>query len=171
MAGDERHQQGSEQRGPVGRVVDNIRQDAQVEEVSSAKYEDPLRRAEAPEEAKAEAQEAELGESWPLVGTGIMTDGMWKGFLFGSVVGGLIGAVVLVPVAFFVAQDLALWIRLVLFGVIGALAGGTAGAMYFGGRVPELEGEVVDGDERPSAGTTLRDPHTDARGNEPRRSA
>jgi hypothetical protein len=33
-----------------------------------------------------------------------------------------------------------------------------------GGRQPELEGETVDADGRPSVGTTLRDPGTDARG-------
>jgi hypothetical protein len=36
--------------------------------------------------------------------------------------------------------------------------------MYLGGREPELEGETLDADDRPSIGTTLRDPHTDARG-------
>jgi hypothetical protein len=33
-----------------------------------------------------------------------------------------------------------------------------------GGREPELEGETLDADGRPSIGTTLRDPHTDPRG-------
>jgi hypothetical protein len=36
--------------------------------------------------------------------------------------------------------------------------------MYFGGRVPELQGETVDADGRPSVGSTPRDPNSDERG-------
>jgi hypothetical protein len=43
-------------------------------------------------------------------------------------------------------------------------AGGVGGALYLAGPEPELEGETLDADDRPSIGTTLRDPHTDARG-------
>ena len=54
--------------------------------------------------------------------------------------------------------------RIVVVVLAGALAGGTAGALYLGGREPELEGETLDADGRPSIGTTLRDPRRDDRG-------
>ena len=53
---------------------------------------------------------------------------------------------------------------LLVAAIIGAVGGGTVGALYWGGRLPELEGEMNDADNRPSVGTTLRDPNTDDRG-------
>ena len=149
----------------LGKVVENIRHDIEVEDVHQGKHEGAAGMGADTRERGAAQQEAEMTESKPLVGTGIMTSGMWKGFLFGSLVGGLIGAALFAPLSFFLLEDTSLWVRLLLFGACGALGGATAGALYFGGRVPELEGELVDADHRPSAGTTMRDPHTDARGN------
>jgi hypothetical protein len=53
---------------------------------------------------------------------------------------------------------------MLIAAMCGALAGSTALAVYLGGREPELEGEVQDVDDRPSIGTTPRDPRTDRRG-------
>jgi hypothetical protein len=71
--------------------------------------------------------------------------------------------VLLLPVAL-IPFGFSLTGRLLMCGIIGALAGGTAGALYFGGRMPELEGETVDADGTPSVGTTPRDSRTDERG-------
>jgi len=54
--------------------------------------------------------------------------------------------------------------RIVICVSVGALAGATAGAMYWGGRLPELERETVDADGRPSSGSSPRDPRHDDRG-------
>lgn len=48
--------------------------------------------------------------------------------------------------------------------IAGALAGAAAGGVYWGSWTPELEGETVDTDGRPSNSTSLRDPGTDERG-------
>lgn len=102
-----------------------------------------------------------------VAGPGVpaMTGPMWKGLIIGSVLGGAIGAVLLAPLALLVDMgDVALWVRLLIVGGIGAVGGGAAGAHYWGGRLPELSGESLDADNTPSAGSTLADPGTDARG-------
>ena len=95
-----------------------------------------------------------------------MSDAQWKGGLLGALVGGLIGLVVLLPLGLIPWGGLDLAWRLVVAGIASAFAGGTAGALYWGGRESELEGEWVDADNRPSVGTTMRDPRTDERGRE-----
>ncbi|HWH33856.1 MAG TPA: hypothetical protein VNT56_00875 [Acidimicrobiales bacterium] len=112
------------------------------------------------QEQRREAGQAQGGGP----GLPAMTDGQTKGLLVGSLVGGLIGMALLVPLAFIPVSGLSLPGRLIICAIAGALAGGTAGAMYLGGRVPELEGETVDADGRPSVGSTPRDPGSDARG-------
>ena len=108
-------------------------------------------------------QRDEAAESWVGRGVPAMTDAQAKGFLVGPVVGGLIGALVFLPLALIPFIDPVGW-RILFVALAGAFAGGTAGALYMGGREPELEGETLDADGRPSIGTTLRDPHTDPRG-------
>jgi hypothetical protein len=108
-------------------------------------------------------QQDEAAETWVGPGAGAMTDGQWKGLLAGSLIGGIIGAVVFLPLALVPFTD-NVALRLLVVALAGALAGGTAGALYQGGRQPELEGETLDRDGRGSDGTTLRDPGTDDRG-------
>ena len=107
-------------------------------------------------------QQDEVAESW--FGLGFLTDAQSKGSLAGIVVGAVIGAVLFLPLGLIGWTGLALGWRLAIAALCGALAGSTALAVYLGGREPELEGEVQDVDGRPSIGTTLRDPHSDARG-------
>lgn len=109
-------------------------------------------------------QSSEADKAWAGPGVPASTDGQVKGLFIGSLVGGAIGLVLLLPLAFIPVGGLALTGRLILCAIVGALAGGTAGAMYFGGRVPELQGETMDADGRPSVGSTPRDPNSDARG-------
>lgn len=113
-------------------------------------------------ELRAEQQD-EAAQSWGGPGVPVMTDAQAKGFAFGAIVGGAVGALVLLPLALIPFLDPAI-ARVLIVVLAGALAGGTAGALYFGGREPELEGETLDANGRGSVGTTLRDPHTDARG-------
>jgi hypothetical protein len=108
-------------------------------------------------------QQDEAAQSWVGPGVPAMTDGQWRGLVGGALIGGAIGALLFLPLALIPFMDGA-GLRVLLCVVAGALAGGTAGALYQGGRQPELEGETVDADGRGSVGTTLRDSTTDARG-------
>jgi hypothetical protein len=76
----------------------------------------------------------------------------------------VVGALILIPLGFIGWGGLALGWRLAIAALCGALGGAAAAAVYLGGRGPELEGETTDADERPSIGTSLRDPGTNARG-------
>lgn len=107
-------------------------------------------------------QREEIGQSW--YGLGFLTDAQVKGGLIGAVIGALIGAVVLLPFGLLDWDGIGLGSRLGLATLCGAIAGATGLAVYLGGREPELEGETQDVDDRPSIGTTLRDPHTNERG-------
>ena len=109
-------------------------------------------------------QRQEAGEAWAGPGVPASSDGQAKGLVVGSLLGGAIGLVLLLPLGFIPVGGLALTGRLILCAIVGALAGGTAGALYFGGRVPELQGETKDADGRPSVGSSMRDPGSDSRG-------
>lgn len=108
-------------------------------------------------------QTAEGAEPLSKGGPLPMTSGQWKGTVLGGLIGGLIGVVVTLPVALIPFLD-SVVVRIVVVVIIGLLAGATAGAVYFGGRMPELEGETIDVDGDPSVGSSLRDPDTDPRG-------
>lgn len=115
----------------------------------------------------ASLRREQLREGDELVGVPtvpVMTTPMRRGMFGGAVLGGLIGALIAFPIAFLVLAGESLAVRLVVVIGIGFTAGATAGAVYFGGRAPELSGESFDADGRPSAGSSLRDPRTDARG-------
>jgi hypothetical protein len=107
-------------------------------------------------------QQDEVAQSW--LGLGALTDAQFKGGLAGALVGGAVGALLFLPLGFVEWGGLALGWRMLIAAVCGALAGSTALAVYLGGREPELEGEVRDVGDRPSIGTTPRDPSTDRRG-------
>jgi hypothetical protein len=147
------------------RVVEDV--EAAVDRATAPehprKYADSDEPTNDPDELRTE-QRRESREAWVGPGIPVMSDAQLKGGLFGALAGGLIGMVLLLPLGFIPWGDLDLVWRLVVAGITGALAGGTAGALYWGGREPELEGETVDADNRPSVGTSLRDPSTDERG-------
>ena len=82
-------------------------------------------------------QEREGQQTWAAL-TSTQFRGMWMGFLLGAVV----GAVVLLPFGFIEMGDLALGWRLLILAGIGAMGGGTAGAVYWGGRMPEIKGDT-----------------------------
>jgi hypothetical protein len=123
----------------------------------------PAERAHAtdPQTLRREQQD-EVAESW--FGLGFLTDAQFKGAVAGIVAGAVVGAVLFLPLGLVPFAGLALGWRLGIAALCGALAGSTALAVYLGGREPELEGEVQDADDRPSVGTTLRDPRRDRRG-------
>lgn len=114
-------------------------------------------------ETLREEQVAETAEPLASSGPPHMTHGQWRGMLFGGLAGGIIGALLFLPVALvpFMASAMA---RVLVVVIVGWLAGATAGAVYWGGRTPELEGEAVDVNGRPSIGTAPRSRGTDERG-------
>ncbi len=107
-------------------------------------------------EALESEQRREADDSWAGPAVGAASDAQFKGLLIGSIVGGAIGLVLFLPLAL-IDLGLSPVGRLLLVAIVGALVGGTAGALYMGGRMPELEGETVDADGQPSRGSTPRD--------------
>ncbi len=114
-----------------------------------------------PEVLRREQQD-EAAQSW--AGFGAITDAQFKGGVVGIAAGTVAGALLFLPLGLIGWGGLAIGWRLAIAALCGALAGTTAMALYLGGRRPELEGETQDADDRPSVGTTPRDPRTDARG-------
>lgn len=93
------------------------------------------------------------------------TNAQSKGLVFGALVGGTLGALLFLPLGFISWGDsVSSLLRFVTMAAIGALAGASVGAVYWGGRLPELEGETVSADNTPGGGTSMRDPRTDDRG-------
>jgi hypothetical protein len=119
-----------------------------------------------PEEPQGlvEHQQAELEHLHTVAPSAPMTRGQWHGFWVGTLVGGGIGLVLGAVVGLVPFADLAIGWRVLITAVAGAVAGGTAGAVYFGGRVPEIEGEMTDADGKPAIGSSPRDPSTDSTG-------
>lgn len=116
-----------------------------------------------PERLRGE-QFREAEEVGGAPGVPVMTGPMWKGMMGGGVAGAVVGGVIAAPFAFIPTDYADFGIRLLVIVIVGIVAGATAGSIYFGGRAPELSGESVDNDNTPSAGSSLRDPNSDARG-------
>jgi hypothetical protein len=95
---------------------------------------------------------------------GVLTEAQGHGFWYGGIIGGLVGAVLFWPVGFVSWGGVALGWRLLTMAILGGMAGAVIGAVYFAGRLPELEGEMTGAHNQPADGTTLRDPGTDERG-------
>ncbi len=109
-------------------------------------------------------QHREAAEIAGAPGVPAMTGPMAKGMVGGGLLGALIGGLVMAPLALLPVMSESIGVRLIVVVCIGLAGGATAGAVYFGGRAPELSGESVDADNRPSAGSSLSDPNSDARG-------
>lgn len=115
------------------------------DDLPQPKYRD----VEAPAEDVAEArleQQREMGTAGSVAGpTALLaTDAQGRGMLVGGSIGALIGAVLFLPLGLLDLINLDLVARVVIFSGCGAIAGGVAGAVFGGGRVPELEGEATD---------------------------
>jgi hypothetical protein len=94
----------------------------------------------------------------------VMTEAQGHGFWMGGIGGGLVGAALFWPVGFIGWGTVALGWRILVCAIIGAMAGAVIGAVYFAGRLPELEGETTGAHNQAEDGTTLADPGTDERG-------
>lgn len=82
---------------------------------------------------KAEMQEETENSFLSPQAALIATKEMAKALALAVPLGALIGAALLVPFAFFFFTDFALWGRIVVAGLIGAVAGATVGAVAGGG--------------------------------------
>jgi hypothetical protein len=122
----------------------------------------PTNGSPARESDGTEPMHDELAHSTAAPGMPVATSGSMKGLVFGSVLGGAIGFVLLTPLGFIPLAGMDLIWRLTLFAVVGMLAGGTAGAVYEGARIPMLEGEATEDDgvvlglQGEQSGTPLR---------------
>jgi len=95
-----------------------------------------------PREDPVSAIDREMDDVWGGPEIGVMTKSQARGLVLGAIIGGLIGAVLLQPLALIHIEGFGpLW-RMAAVGVAGALAGATAGSLYLGGRLPQTEGEV-----------------------------
>ncbi len=137
--------------------------DERVASEHPRRYADGDRPTDDPHELRRE-QTREVDEIVAGPGVSAFTGPMWRGLLLGGVLGAAIGFALAVPVALVPFGGFPWWGRLLIVGVSFMAAGATAGAHYWGGRLPELSGESVDADNTPSAGSTLADPRTDDRG-------
>ena len=92
--------------------------------------------------------------------------GHTKGGFAGALIGGAIGALLLWPFGFigWGGAEVALGLRILTCAIIGALAGGTVGVVYWGGRLPELDGSTLSASGEPQSSTSPADPTTDERG-------
>jgi hypothetical protein len=99
------------------------------------------------------------------VGPGVMTRAQVHGIFGGGLVFGIIGALIGVPFGFIGwGWDVPLIARIGVTALVGLFAGAAIGAVYWGGRLPELEGELTSESNEPSSGSSFSDPSTDDRG-------
>jgi hypothetical protein len=90
-------------------------------------------------------QQLESERSVPVTGSNLFTPAQAKGAALWAVIGGAAGAVVFgLAGLFFTLGDLPAVATAAVLAFIGALAGGSAGFVYGGGRQPEVDGEVRD---------------------------
>jgi hypothetical protein len=135
---------------------------AEMQPKYAARDADPAQRTDRAELEAEQHREAGSQVSGPrYVSMAAATNSQVKGLAGGGGLGALIGALLFLPLAFIEMGGIPVAGRIAIVVIVGALAGGTAGAVYFGGRQPELDGETVDADGRPSVGSTPRDPGTD----------
>ncbi len=93
-------------------------------------------------------QRAETGVSGTVgPSTPAIPDAMSRGLWRGGVIGAVIGAIVLTPVALIPMADLSLIARLVIVWVVGIAGGAALGSVFFGGAVAEVEDADSDGDD------------------------
>lgn len=105
-----------------------------------------------PERPTSEPSVAELRrqQQEETSSSGVGTPGQWHGAIFGALLGGFVGGVLLLVVAVVAFAD---GPGIVVLPLIGVSFGGVAGLVYQGGRNPEREHELVTaaGNPDPSA--------------------
>jgi hypothetical protein len=150
-------------RHPLHRAEDWLDEQTQPED-GGAKY---LEGDPVPTRTELRAQQQrEVGDPRgpvPLT-TPAASDAQSKGMVAGGLLGAVVGLVLVTPIGLIEWADVSLGGRLLVAAIVGVAAGAAVGAVYAGGRMPELEGEARDADGSPQIGSTPRDPHTDARG-------
>src|SRR3546814_12047675 len=87
---------------------------------------------------------------------GLGTETQFKGAVFGTGVGGVIGALVGLVIGWFLLSDLDTGVRVILPMVLGAAAGAGGQFVYWGSRTPELENETSTTSGAPQAGPSPR---------------
>ncbi len=98
--------------------------------------------------ADVDAQRAETGAAGAVgPSTSPLPNSMSRGLWRGGALGAVVGALVLLPLAFVPMLDMDLVVRVVIALVVGATAGAAVGAVFFGGAVAEAENEESSGDE------------------------
>jgi hypothetical protein len=96
---------------------------------------------------------------------GPVTRAQAHGVATGGLLGAVLGAVLCWPFGFISwGGDIGLGWRMVATAALGAFAFAVGFVVYLGGRLPELEGETVSGNNQPMDGTSPADPATDSRG-------
>lgn len=90
---------------------------------------------------------AAAGMAGPTPSMPAVPEPMTRGALRGAALGGLIGAAVLSPASAIAFGGLDFVVRLVIVLIVGAVAGGAAGAVFFAGAVAETENPESDGDD------------------------
>src|SRR3954471_5916086 len=89
-------------------------------------------------EGRREEQDHQTVETWGGRGIAGLSPAQTVGLGLGMVIGGLLGAILFLPIGLIPFADLAVGWRLLITAAVGAMAGGTAGAVYWGGRAPEV---------------------------------
>ena len=108
-----------------------------------------LDRSSHPEPSEAELRRQQQDE---MTKSSIVTPGQWHGAVAGAVLGGVVGALLLLAVALVAFRD---GPGLVVLPAIGFGFGAAAGLVYQGGRNPERERELVTAEGAPDRSTSV----------------
>lgn len=89
-------------------------------------------------------QAGETDEALGTPTTPALPQPMGSGMVKGGLIGAIVGAIVLTPLAFANILDLDLPVRLVIVWIAGAAAGAALGGVFFGGAKAEMENPEND---------------------------
>ena len=119
--------------------------------VDRADHEPGRRIPRSPDGNTVADQQAETRQTLAGSGPVVTTPGQWRGLVLGGAVGALIGAFLALPFAAIPFME-PVGARVLLVVIAGAMAGAVAGGVYWGGRAPELDGEMADTDTADNTG-------------------
>ena len=89
-----------------------------------------------------EAIREETQDSWAAPSIGVVTPAQVKGGIAGGVIGAVVGGVIGTLIALIPLFDMALGLRILIIGSVGAVAGSTIAGLIGGGLQPDQEGET-----------------------------